>query len=688
MQTRLSQFCRDLDRAIRPLLTPVENVSARLGDGAQSLPLFEGLPALRDGTHKARLLIEKLSRQQSYVLIFGPLKSGKSTLMNAMTGAYVSEVTSLPAYPCLVYVSDAERPQYSLTKYDGNTEQVADATALRARVEKAHLELAQQLRAAERAPEGHVEFDPAIQFPQAIRKVDARVPAGKLEQSAAVLVDTPGLYSRMKFGYDQMTRDFRDTAACAVFVVKTDNLFLEQVFEEFHELLELFGRIFLVVNLDGTKRDLREDGTLVPSLESENPAKVLEAFENLSMSAPLKRAADEGRLRIYPVDLLQAASARLKASTGSEDPTEALRHTGFEALERDMTDYLNSSEYYQTFVNDSLRYAKSVLTSLIEVSESEEVTAITGQAKELEGDVSRARARQQVLDRLADTDWDAAREDTKSGYLEFVKQLAQKTRQDAIGQAREVVRQWFESDAPLSQLIDKDFDARAQAALDAFGQGCRDQLGQLVGSPTAGLPATGSSAKDLALIEVPVAKVRDAAIAKAGSELQLDAVPLEIPYDEIPVRRGLWDWVLFRRARTLRAKLLGEESAPNRPITAEQKEKHLGANARAFILECAIESLDKHLPSAFERVARDIWAAYGREWSERLLAEISGRQRANHQQLEAAEKRLSELSGIADGFRDLAEACAQISTEVAAVDQDFATEPPDDDSMILEIEAG
>ena len=34
-----------------------------------------------------------------YVMIFGPLKSGKSTLMNAIAAAYVSEVSSLPAYP-------------------------------------------------------------------------------------------------------------------------------------------------------------------------------------------------------------------------------------------------------------------------------------------------------------------------------------------------------------------------------------------------------------------------------------------------------------------------------------------------------------------------------------------------------------------------------------------------------------
>ena len=34
--------------------------------------------------------------------------------------------------------------------------------------------------------------------------VEGRLPAPDLKESSAVLVDTPGLYSRMRFGYDRM----------------------------------------------------------------------------------------------------------------------------------------------------------------------------------------------------------------------------------------------------------------------------------------------------------------------------------------------------------------------------------------------------------------------------------------------------------------------------------------------------
>ena len=122
-----------------------------------------------------------------------------------------------------------------------------------------HHALARQIRQAE---DHGIEFDPRTHFSEAIRRVDVKLPVPTLAESGTVLVDTPGLYSRMNFGYDVMTREFRDSAACAVFVVKTDNLFFEQVFAEFNQLLDMFSRIFIVINVDSSKRDLLPDGTL------------------------------------------------------------------------------------------------------------------------------------------------------------------------------------------------------------------------------------------------------------------------------------------------------------------------------------------------------------------------------------------------------------------------------------------
>ena len=310
MKTEISRFCEACVTTLQPLPAVLNDAAEQLENGAEPEQLAQPLAHLNDLRARFRSLVEKLRSQQAYLLIFGPLKSGKSTLMNAISGAYVSEVTSLPGYPCLVFVRHSEEPHFSATRYNGRETVFANGEVLQDMIADSHIALAQQIRATESRGD---EFDPRTHFTEAIRRIDVKVPVQNLAHSKTVLVDTPGLYSRMNFGYDVLTREFRDSAACAVFVVKTDNLFLEQVFAEFNQLLGLFSRIFLLINVDTSKRDLHADGSLKPSAESQNPEQVIEAFKTLSMGGPLRDAYDQNRVRIHAVDILNAASAYLPA---------------------------------------------------------------------------------------------------------------------------------------------------------------------------------------------------------------------------------------------------------------------------------------------------------------------------------------------------------------------------------------
>ena len=57
--------------------------------------------------------------------------------------------------------------------HNGETERFTDPSALYGHISRAHGELASNLRAAE--SEGK-QFDPSLHFPEAIRKVDVRIP--------------------------------------------------------------------------------------------------------------------------------------------------------------------------------------------------------------------------------------------------------------------------------------------------------------------------------------------------------------------------------------------------------------------------------------------------------------------------------------------------------------------------------
>ena len=119
MKTLLSQFCESFDAIVRPLLEPLDGASRALLEGSPELPGREIRAELLEVRHQTDVLVQKVAEQQAYVLIFGPLKSGKSTLMNALASTYVSEVSSLPAYPCMVYLSHAEERQFDVTRYNG-----------------------------------------------------------------------------------------------------------------------------------------------------------------------------------------------------------------------------------------------------------------------------------------------------------------------------------------------------------------------------------------------------------------------------------------------------------------------------------------------------------------------------------------------------------------------------------------
>src|SRR5690606_10563081 len=143
------------------------------------------LQALGEARHRLQVLKEKAASQPAYVSIFGPLKSGKSTRMNAISGTYVSDITSLPAYPRVAPARDAEAPQITITRYDGHQQVCVDSQQMQDTLQRAHQTLAEEIRQAE---ENGEDFNPAVHDPAAIRRVDIGIPAPSLRASQTVLV--------------------------------------------------------------------------------------------------------------------------------------------------------------------------------------------------------------------------------------------------------------------------------------------------------------------------------------------------------------------------------------------------------------------------------------------------------------------------------------------------------------------
>ncbi len=599
MKSEIHQFCTVCSQSLGTLPEAILKATTQFERGGGVLK--SSLVKLNDLRARLRSLTDKLDSQNAYLLIFGPLKSGKSTLMNAISGAYVSEVTSLPGYPCLVFVQHSDSTRYSLMRYNGRETVLSSGIELKAVVEDAHPVLADRIRTAEERGES---FEPGTNFPEAIRRVDIKMPVPALGESAMILVDTPGLYSRMNFGYDMLTREFRDGAACAVFVVKTDNLFLEQVFAEFNQLLGLFSRIFIVVNVDFGKRDLAPDGSLRRSAESENPERVLEAFRTLSMAGPLRAAHDEGRVRLYAVDLLNAASSRLANTAGNTASFPA-----FEAFQSDLMEYLNSSDYTREFIRDSLRQSRTLCGEMQAVIANEEVTALRGRQDALGAEILALNAQIAATDSLLQADWNALfqplREEMRSGSEEAV---AAKT-----AQLREEMRQgftrWMTGKDSLAALPHLQWNPALTDTGRSLAEESRARLERLSRTVHAGLHLSADMIVDLKVSGFSPRECGERALATSLAEEDIAAYKMVLNKETIPVRKNFADWLLFRSKAKVRERVFGADAS--REIPPLEKEKRLKANSRAEFENqwgSAIRERFPAKPTAFAAKLADAYA--------------------------------------------------------------------------------
>jgi GTPase SAR1 family protein len=613
MRTPLTDFSQDFCGAVRPLVADLDGALDELAAEAEEGLRRDLLPELRSRRDQLGVLLRKVEEQQAYVMIFGPLKSGKSTLMNALAGAYVSEVTSLPAYPTVVFVSHAEAASYRVTRYDGTSVQPADAEALREVVDHAHGELAGAVRAAEL--DGRV-VDPASDLPRAIRRIDVALPAEDLGRAEVVLVDTPGLYTRMKFGYDTMTRDFKHAASVAVFVVKADNLFLEQVFEEFSELLDLFSRVFLVLNIDSSRVDLGPGGELVPSLEQREPDRIVRAFEELSMNARLKQAAEQGRLCIYPVDLLHAASARLRGG-GPDD-------TGFERLREDLTGFLESNDYLNAFVSDGLTRAGVLLDELEGACARSEVRHLVERLKALAAERDEARALLGDTRALHELAWERALGRDRRAAVERVRERAGGVLASLQTRTDELLEAWFSSGASLHELVDESLAAIATQAVERLR---RAHLAELRTRNDGGARGLGLEAEAAARVERSGLD-----LVGLGREVleELEASPLGrsepdalLAPADVPVKRRLGDWLLLRGRVAVRRRLLGPDGRPDKRVAPALKAKLLGAPAREAMRKAIGEALAALVDRVHEQLDRDLHATFHSELAQRARGALT-----------------------------------------------------------------
>lgn len=727
IRVELESFCQQFSAGLEPFREALEQGTSRLRESLEEPSLQTLLSDLQDNQHRLKILLDKAHQQNTYLVIFGPLKSGKSTLMNAISGAYVSEVTSLPAYPCLVYVREGETQGLSTTAFNGDRKEYRTHEELHGALEEAHQTLARRLREADAASK---PFNPAQDFTEAVRRIDFTMPAPYLRESGTILVDTPGLYTKMKYNYGQLTRDFRDTAACAVFVVKTDNLFFEQVFEEFADLLEIFSRVFLVVNIDSSKQDLGPDGALRPALEQRDPKRIVEAFENLTVSSQIRAAIDSGRLRIYLIDLLQTAHKSLQAgnpaklepddgentvtketeevvvekaattSNEAEAPAEAKTavelgpRIGFDNFLEDLTGYLNSNEYIIEFMSDSLRQADSILHEVRNCARGHGIAEYRSEIDSLQARVDTTAQQVHTLDQLRHHEWSGALQELAAEIRQQVTEHSGSVIPNLEKTLHQEVEAWTVSEESMRDLVTQRICSQIREvcqnsrtrALELFDHSCQTRNSgiRIDAGVSAQLSALGLSFDDI----YPIFQSKNDKRLEAAPELP-DASGLQ---EALPLRRRLIDWILLRSAARVKQHVFGAENPSERLFSAKAKTKRLNESSIEefcgavgdYARQCHLVTLQEPLEDLL------------REYQDVFHAEAKQRIAVRQQELQAEyEKLKGELefrNQVIESLNTMESASDELEAQVGQLQNRFIPHKAvfdfDDNKENLESESG
>lgn len=658
--SELALFARDFERALAPVRQALETAAARLAPARDELSGGEGLAGTLGGlASELAGLAERVASERATVFVFGPPKAGKSTLLDALAGARVSEVSILPGYPGVLRARHGGAPRATLQAFDGSTRSLEDPGALRLVLQRAHAELVARVRAVRAGGE---PFDAARHLPEALRRVERTLAAPQLASGALELVECPSIHGPLFPSYAETMIGEPDHARAGVFVVRAAQLADDAVFDGIEELLSAFDPLILVVNLDERGRELSAAGELAPSPEREDPARLIAAFEELSICEPLARAVRSGRVPVLALDLLDAARARLHGA--EEGPSAPGRtHARFTDLARELASVLDSHEVFRALVASATRRALELADELREEAETPLLATLARERAALARERAALEAVCGALERLGARPREAWESEELLDHLRarLVARIAEEAGSLATALEASLARaveDWFADGTSLQELLAVGLGPRIEAARVQLVHVGERVLRDERKDAAAARPLSAEVRGELDAARLVLAELT--ARAAEATRVRLEAPAFRaVDVEAIPVRPRLGQRLTLRGASDVRRALLGPPEAPERPLASAEKARRLGPEARAVLVRSATERARTILAEEGRRLAAELFqgfvAAFLRELETRVAAET-----ARHAgPLAELGARLAERAALEESLAALAPACGR-----------------------------
>jgi hypothetical protein len=212
-------------------------------------------------------------------------------------------------------------------------------------------------------------------------------------------------------------------------------------------------------------------------------------------------------------------------------------------------------------------------------------------------------------------------------------------------------------------------------ALDDAARRCLEQ--SLV-QTDAGLAVPENVSYFLRAIDVDVAAVRRAAIARLDDQGPPAPPPIPLDIDEIPVRRGLLDVLTLRNETKVRDRLFGPTEAPDVKIPARLKAARLGNPAKRYLNQFLLNFKDEFFKHTIKTAEQRYAGKLANLTTNQLHKLLQDREPALQQRIELLELQGHSLRRILEPLDQLAAVGDDVRSKVHALDTQFSATDPDD----------
>ena len=193
------------------------------------------------------------------------------------------------------------------------------------------------------------------------------------------------------------------------------------------------------------------------------------------------------------------------------------------------------------------------------------------------------RARRPLVQRLIDHDWRQSFTELDEKLAPAIRERARKASEETERAIDQTIDRWFGSDASLQTLVHDELVPalrRYQESLVEFVQGSLDEE---VMSGTAGILLPTDVSADIYASGLDLGVIGRECLDRVDRNTLLKPVATPLGPNQVPVRRGVLDWVMLRSPAKLRARLFGDNQNPAARISIEVKDKKIGKEGREAI---------------------------------------------------------------------------------------------------------